>query len=288
MRQHHQGCQEPLHLSPGPFKGLSKSLAKLESELGVPLFSRTHQGVVPTQHAQTLYPHACDFVRSLDAVRAEASAAGRGQVVRLAMVGGQLTHLGLEFVEGFEAQYPDIELRVEDCNNQRVEELVLGGEAEIGFMAGPVDTRRLDAVLFASYEHVLIVSEKNPIAKKHAVSYADLADQTVAVLGDGYPVRNNFVARAAVAGVHPRRIIDTAMPEMIVPLAAHDEVVIIGASHGAYCRQKPPGVEIVPFEDRAFSWDVFLVMRQGAEPHVAVSLFKEYALGWATEHPESV
>lgn len=267
-----------LFISP---QGLSKSLAKLEAELGIPLFSRTHKGVVPTKHAIKLYPHARDFVQVLDAVRLDASSASCKQVVRMAMVGGQLTSLGLSFIEGFEAEHPDIELRIEDCTNQRVGELVMSGGAEVGFMAGPIDVRQFDATPFASYAHVLIVSDKNPLAAKPSISYQDLENQRVAVLGEGYPVRETFLGRAAAVGVYPTCVIDTVMPEMIVPLAAHDELAIIGASHGAYCRQKPQGVAIVPFEDAGFSWDVFIVTRVGAAPNVAVSLFKEYAVEWS-------
>ena len=267
-----------LFISP---QGLSKSLAKLEAELGVPLFARTHQGVVPTRHALKLYPYARDFVRALDEARLDASSASRKQVVRVAMVGGQLTCLGLGFIEGFEEEYPDIELRIEDCTNQRVSELVLSGNAEVGFMAGPIDLREFSATPFASYAHVLIVGDKNPLASKQSIAYSDLADQRVAVLGEGYPVRETFLGRAAMAGVHPHNVIDTVMPEMIVPLAAHNELVIIGTNHGAYCRQKPQGVAIIPFEDTGFSWDVFIVTRMGASPNVAVSLFKEYATEWS-------
>lgn len=46
-------------------QGLSKSIYKLEKELGFLLFERSVKGVVPTEHANRLYQYFNDVNRSM-------------------------------------------------------------------------------------------------------------------------------------------------------------------------------------------------------------------------------
>lgn len=53
---------QQLYISP---QGLSKSITRLEGEMGTQLFVRSHHGVVPTKYARTLYPKIKDLTDTL-------------------------------------------------------------------------------------------------------------------------------------------------------------------------------------------------------------------------------
>lgn len=65
VRQHQQGGQGAVHVSPG----ISKSIARLEGELGCPLFERTHQGLDPTRDARALYVRVRDLMDTCEQIR---------------------------------------------------------------------------------------------------------------------------------------------------------------------------------------------------------------------------
>lgn len=93
---------------------LTKQLARLERQLGVPLFSRSIRGVVPTDYGQALLPRA-RIVRAQLTQAAEALAQLRGQ--REGQVCVALSHLAtVQLVPGvlplFRARWPGVRLRL--------------------------------------------------------------------------------------------------------------------------------------------------------------------------------
>ena len=93
---------------------LTKQLARLERQLGVPLFSRSIRGVVPTDYGQALLPRA-RIVRAQLAQAAEALAQLRGQ--REGQVCVALSHLAtVQLVPGvlplFRERWPGVRLRL--------------------------------------------------------------------------------------------------------------------------------------------------------------------------------
>ena len=93
---------------------LTKQLARLERQLGVPLFVRSIRGVAPTEYGQALLPRA-RVVRAQLAQAAEALAQLRGQ--REGQVCVALSHLAtVQLVPGvlpqFRARWPAVRLRL--------------------------------------------------------------------------------------------------------------------------------------------------------------------------------
>ena len=58
-------ASQALYISP---QGLSKSIARLEADLGETLFTRTNRGVAPTPYAVELYPKAREMVSLADSI----------------------------------------------------------------------------------------------------------------------------------------------------------------------------------------------------------------------------
>ena len=131
------------------------------------------------------------------------------------------------------------------------------------------------------------MGQDDSLAGRRGVTYRDLADRTLIMLGDDYPVQADLLARLAAVGVQPRRIIETAMPETMVPLAARERAVIVGTADASY-GDEGSGVKVLPFEDASFSWDVYLITKAGSMPDVAATLFMSFAIDWARRRSEGV
>jgi len=108
---------------------ISRRLAALESELGVPLFYRTTSGCLLTAHGQNVLSNAEAMEKAAVAVTARAregsAIAGR---VRIAMPPEFASHWLAPRLSGFRAAYPQIDLQILVGTRQRD---LSRGEAEL-------------------------------------------------------------------------------------------------------------------------------------------------------------
>ncbi len=270
-----------LFMSP---QGLSKSLARLEGELGCPLFERTHQGLNPTRDAKALYVRVRDLMDTCEQIRAHAKdGTALHAVLNVVAASGTLSYVGLGFASGFEHENPSVELRMEDLTNRLADAALTGHAADIGFLVGPIDPQKYDAELFSVHPHLLIVDRNDPLAGREQVSYADLEDRTVILLGRDHPLFKTFSERLASARVVTRDTIGVAVLNDMLPMVSRDGAVLVSADFWAQTTAGPEHV-IVPFEDKTLSWDIYLVRRRGETLDSAAQAFWDYALGWAQEH----
>jgi LysR family tcuABC transcriptional regulator len=169
---------------------LSQQLAKLESEVGVKLLTRSARGVVPTEHGHALYHHAKFLIRQVDqsvliARQGRAAIAG---LVSIGLAPTTVAAIGLELVRHLRHKYPAIMLNVVESLSGHLEQML-----EVG---------RLDmAVLF-----------KQLVLPRHAAQ--PLIDETLVI-----------VVPAASKLVPARRrsltLAETCRLPLILPTASH-------------------------------------------------------------------
>jgi DNA-binding transcriptional LysR family regulator len=155
---------------------ISRRIAQLEDELGVPLFERIAGGVVLSQAGQALLPYA---ERALAAMTDGAAAvaelhSGKSGPVSLAIV-GTLAGAGLTAtLKRFSARYPDAALSLQTANSAEVSALVRRGDATIGVRY--FDDRALDlSCHFLGDERLVVVcARKHPRAGKRVARLTDL------------------------------------------------------------------------------------------------------------------
>ena len=89
-----------------------------------------------------------------------------------------------------------------------------------------------------------------------------------------------FTERLASARVVPRDVIGVAVLNDMLPVVARDGAVLVSADFWAQASVDERYV-IVPFEDKTFRWDIYLVRRRGEALDTAAQAFWDYALEWA-------
>jgi len=160
---------------------VSRRLAALESELGVPLFYRTTTGYLLTPHGQNVVANAETMERAAIAVaaRAREDSTAIGGRVRVAMPPEFASHWLGPRIAAFRATHPEIELQVLVGTRQRD---LSRGEAELAIQAPRPRQQGLVAVrlgrtTFALYAARALVRDKrllgiNPDAARARISRA--------------------------------------------------------------------------------------------------------------------
>lgn len=126
-------------------QGVSKVIRLLEEELGQPLFIRSIKGVIPTDYATTLLPHAKSLLEEYDAIRSLRTLAAKSQsVVTIYALDHVFAYLGASLIEDFHEAYPSIILSVVDTTDAHAIAALASQQCSFAITAGPLDETRFE------------------------------------------------------------------------------------------------------------------------------------------------
>lgn len=153
-------------------QGVSKVIRLLEEELGQPLFIRSIKGVIPTDYATTLLPHAKSLLEEYDAIRSLRTLAAKSQsVVTIYALDHVFAYLGASLIEDFHEAYPSIILSVVDTTDAHAIAALASQQCSFAITAGPLDETRFEGEpLFFSHYSVRM-HRSHPLAKLPALTY---------------------------------------------------------------------------------------------------------------------
>jgi DNA-binding transcriptional LysR family regulator len=156
---------------------VSRAVATLERELGLPLLVRGNGGPALTDAGSRALGHARDAVRHLTLLRTEvASVAGE--------VTGTLSLASLPSVTGtliapqlrtFTDRHPGVTVRLLEGSEQEVRDWLDQGAAETGVVSLPV--KGLDSAVLGEQHMVAVLPADNRLAGWAEVDYVDLAKE---------------------------------------------------------------------------------------------------------------
>lgn len=215
---------------------LSMQLGKLEELLGLTVFDRSRQPVVPTERGASVVAQARAILREMERL-AEVTHAG-GEVAgryRLGIIPSLAPTLVPRFLPVFSARYPRVELIAEEVQTDTLVGRLQDDSLDGGIAVTPLGVAGL-------YEHELFreplyayLPPRHPLGKRARVRQSDLADEQVWLMAEGHCFRTQVLHlcradRRADAG-GPRfesgsfetlvRLVDagqgvTVLPELVV------------------------------------------------------------------------
>lgn len=262
-------------------QGLSKTIDRLETDLGVRLFERTNRGVEPTREAREVYPKAVRVLELIDSMR-RGSNDQWCEPLRVACTSGGLTYNLPNFQRDFERAHQGVALRLEEGNDRHVQDLVRQGLVECGLVAGQIDHATFDSALVMSHPHVLVVGTDDPLASREFASMRDLQGRSVALIGAGFAPFDYVQDRMARQGVVPREVIGVAEISSGCRMSATDGVVTVTADF-TVMPDPPEGTVVLPFDDPDFTWDISLIVRHDRGMRSDVRDLLDFARNWCRE-----
>lgn len=156
-------------------QGVSKVIRLLEEELGQKLFIRSVRGVIPTDYATILLPHARQLLEEYDAIRGLHTLAAQAKsVVTIYSLDHVLAYLGASLIEDFHKAHPSIILSVVDTTDAMALTALTAQQCSFAMVTGPLDETRFEGtpLFFSSYS--VRMNRAHPLAKKSFLTYDDL------------------------------------------------------------------------------------------------------------------
>ncbi|HZS02054.1 MAG TPA: LysR family transcriptional regulator [Chloroflexota bacterium] len=167
--------------------GLSRQMQKLERLVGVPLFTRTRNGVRLTSAGERYRAYADEVLTRHRQLLAElrASEATLAGELRIAASTTPGEFLVPRLVGDFTAQHPEVRAIVFSADSRGVVDEVLARRWDCGFVGARLDRKGLRYEPLIEDEVVLAVPAFHPFARQASVELADLAGQSFVEREDG-------------------------------------------------------------------------------------------------------
>lgn len=164
---------------------LSRSIAHLEAELGIPLFDRHGRRLALNRFGAAFLARVERALGELDDARRElddATGLARGTVAIAAETLRTLTNL----TAGFLAQYPDVSFRLYQSSAPNMAAQLQAGAIDLCLASQPLRGPRLHIVELWSEEVLLAVPPAAHLARRERVPVAALAGQPFVTTRPGY------------------------------------------------------------------------------------------------------
>lgn len=200
--QHVTRAAEELGLSQ---PALSRALARLEADLGVPLFQRVGRSVRLTRYGEVFLQRVERALREIDEGRKElADIAGlkRG-TVSIGFLRTLAAKYVPQLVRQFSSEHPGVQFAFTPNNSATLEEQLLRGELDVIFTTVPNAKATVTYRSVADQELVLIVAENHPLAHRRSVALSALAGEPFVTFKRGHAFRDLTDQLCAAAGFVP-------------------------------------------------------------------------------------
>jgi DNA-binding transcriptional LysR family regulator len=180
----------------------STRIRHMEESLGAPLLTRGRQGVSPTQAGGARRTHARAILQQTERLREDLGAfagASAGQI-RVLSNTNALAEFLPEALSAFLAAHPQVSVELEERLSDEIVGQIAEGVADIGIVAGTVDTGALTTFPFRKDRFVLAVARGHALAKRSEIAFADVLEQNFVGLDRSSAIQRFLSDKAARIG----------------------------------------------------------------------------------------
>lgn len=180
----------------------STRIRNMEEALGAELLVRSRQGVSLTPAGRTLLQHARTILGQAERLREDlgAYAGGLAGHVRVLSNTNALTEFLPDSLSSFLAAHPSVSIDLEERLSDEIVGQIAEGVADLGIVAGTVDTGSLETYPFRRDRFVLVVAEDDPMAERTKVEFAKVLDRDFVGLDRSSALQRFLADKAARIG----------------------------------------------------------------------------------------
>lgn len=173
---------------------LSMQIQKLEEELGVKIFDRSHQPVITTQIGLEIIQQArittSEFYKIKETVNANKQEVSGD--IRLGIIPTLAPYLLPLFLTDYLSENTFIHLKIKELTTDKIIEGLKNDELDLGLLATPLQQSNLIEYPIFYEELVLYVSRENAIYKKKYALSEDINPKELWLLEEGHCLRSQI------------------------------------------------------------------------------------------------
>lgn len=255
---------------------LSRSIARLEAELGVPLFDRHGRRVVLNRFGAAFLRRVGSALSELDQARRElddAAGLARGSVAIATETLRTITNL----IAGFLAEHPGVSFQLNQSPAPEMAAQLQAGQVDLCFTSQPLSGPALQSAKLLSEEVLLAVPLTHHLARRSRVKVESLAGEPVITTCPGYWQRSLTDQLFADAGIHPVIVCQSNEPYAIRGLISAGVGVGLMPAIARQAASHPP-VAWLRLAAAGCQRTLSVVWRQDTYLSIAAQRFRDYAV----------
>lgn len=201
---------------------LSIQIAKLEGELGGPLFERIRKGGRLTARGETFLPRAKTILEQMESAREDAKALSGLTLGRVSLGCMPTTgaHLLPPILTAFRKDYPKIQVQLKEESSPDLARDLEQGEIELAIMDEAGLRPGLDHQTILTEELLLALPARHPRAEKHNLSLKQVAEEPFILMKSGHGFRQITLDLYRKAGLEPKVVFESSGIETVQALVA--------------------------------------------------------------------
>lgn len=246
---------------------LSTQLKKLEEYLSVPLFERSHRGLMPTPIGEEIIEQARIALEVMEKIR-ELARHGRDPMsgsLRLGVIPTVGPYFVPPLLPKIRTSFPNLRLFVKEDLTAHLLEDLRSGKLDVLLLAIPVHGEGLSSMELYHEPFVAALPAGHPLTRKQHIRETDLAGECVLLLEEGHCLRDQALEICGRARSPDSDQINAASLETLRQMVAAGIgctlLPELAAAPGAGCTRNG-SVEIRRFADPAPSRAIGLVWRK--------------------------
>lgn len=216
-RQNFTRAAEDLDISQ---PALSRSIQKLEEELGQPVFERRARSLSLTDAGALLQARAQQVLTLLEDTRAEITDDGQSGRVRIGAIPTIAPYFLPDVLRKFSREFPKATLIVQENTTDALLKSCTQGEIDLAILALPVPARYLEVEELFEEELLLVLPPDHPLTEVEKIRLTDVEPYPFVLLDEAHCLSDNIVSFCRQRSFQPVAVERTSQLVMVQELVS--------------------------------------------------------------------
>ena len=201
-------------------QGINKTIKLLEKELGCELFIQTNNGLMVTQEADELYPHAIAILKEFDMIE-QKRADVPNKIVIYSIDGVMEVYLS-DFLLEFYSKHPDISLKIYETTNAFAISQIQKNECDFAILQEEYKNEWIRNEVLFEAPFLLAVHKDSPLAKYDVIEDHDFSELRLAGRGFDYVVYDRTMSYLKKRGIKTITMLETNNSKLLIDFVANN------------------------------------------------------------------
>ncbi len=199
---------------------LSRSIQRLEEQLGAPLLVRKSRSLELTEAGTLLLSRSRQVLNILEDTRAEISDDGESGRLRIGAIPTIAPYFLPEVIQQFSVKFPRATYVIHEETTDRLIKGCSQGEVDIGVLALPIEAKYLEREPLFEEELLLVMPAEHPLTKSKRLTLQCVEDQPFIMLDEAHCLSNSILGFCQRQSFQPKVIGKTSQLSMVQELVA--------------------------------------------------------------------
>lgn len=252
---------EQEHIVPS---AVSKRLSDLEFQLGIPLLTRQHDGVVATPAGEALAQHARDVIHALDRIPRELNTIASEDRTMLRVWANATATVGYlaDDLNVFLSRHPQMKIRLEERRSLPTIDAVADGSVDLGVIGYFQPTDRLQVRPYRRVPLMLVVPRAHPLAGRSEIRFAEVLEFDLITLMEGTAIHSWEVEAGARIARKPRLVMEVTTYESMRKMVQAGLGIAVMPAPNIIPYKELFGLCAIPLSDSWAAMDLNLIFKE--------------------------